>query len=792
MLRKAVLVPLLAARFLITGSAAECQTLPTVPVTVTIRSHIDSLPIAAALVWVADVDAARQIVAPALRRISLSAGHGSVQIPEIGQVALIAGGLGYDRDTVVLQIDHGKPVRELTMWLDRSPVQLPPISVVTARQGQSSRPSPGTGFRRTQAELRLSPPGMAVDDPVRALAVEPGIRLSEPFSSRLVVRGSDPSGTATYVNGFPVHNLIHIGGLFSALPAAAVERQDVWTAPPPARYDGHGGATIDMSTEPTQEGFRGESQLSAMSAELVGGWRGGSSMLRVAARRSWLDGVWANAVNARDFGFGDALLMGRIAPSSSSTVAALVFMSGDHIRDPDVGTPGAEVDSFNYRRSTSLIGLSASSQLGRSGILKLRGWNTRASTGGAHMRVSGTANADAHNELDEFGIMASLDWGRSATKFSAGLMAIRRRVLSAVSYYRVVFEGSRPVHFGLSHLQFDTKHVLLRAFGSASLSIPRLGSLTGEFATSSVANILLPGARLEWRHEFSPTVQAYASAGRTFQTTQLLTDPRQELWSEFSSVDVWFAASDSTGKKIPAVRTDQLTVGFRHRPSANIEIRLEAYRKRSDDRAELGAPDPAAGGAALGLRFVTEQSAGIDLAVDWRVSSVLRVDASYSLARALHETPTDSYLSNYDVPHRFQALASVERPTGFVGSIAATLESGYPYDPYLFAYENLPLDPYHGFVPSPFNLGGLSFVRGPHNSERLGVSHRVDAQIGYRHGHGNFRWEVFLAVANLSSGQEFPLRPEGQFRPGSEFGKVRLKPIISLPPVPFIGIRVGF
>lgn len=72
------------------------------------------------------------------------------------------------------------------------------------------------------------------------------------------------------------------------------------------------------------------------------------------------------------------------------------------------------------------------------------------------------------------------------------------------------------------------------------------------------------------------------------------------------------------------------------------------------------------------------------------------------------------------------------------------------------------------------------------------MSHRVDAQVGYRHGTGRIRWEVFAAVANLSSGQSFPLRPDFDFRPGPGFRSAILEPVISIPPVPFVGLRLRF
>lgn len=142
-------------------------------------------------------------------------------------------------------------------------------------------------------------PGLAEADPIRALEVLPGVLSPTDFSAAFHVRGGSSDQNLILLDGFPIFNPFHLGGIFSVFNGDMVDRVELASGGFPARYGGRVSSVLRVESDPG----RGETavdagvSLLAARATLSGGMgerlRGGlglqSVRWRLSARRSYVD-----------------------------------------------------------------------------------------------------------------------------------------------------------------------------------------------------------------------------------------------------------------------------------------------------------------------------------------------------------------------------------------------------------------------------------------------------------------------------------------------------------------------
>ena len=144
----------------------------------------------------------------------------------------------------------------------------------------------------SRAEI-FSSPGTN-GDALKAVQNLPGVARPPPFGGQIIVRGSAPQDTQTFIDGTSVPIIYHFGGLSSVVPSEMIEKLDFYPGNFGATFGRGMGGVIDVGLrDPNGDGkFHGVFQYDSIDVRLLvqraigKGWSFSAS-----GRRSYFD-VW--------------------------------------------------------------------------------------------------------------------------------------------------------------------------------------------------------------------------------------------------------------------------------------------------------------------------------------------------------------------------------------------------------------------------------------------------------------------------------------------------------------------
>lgn len=148
-------------------------------------------------------------------------------------------------------------------------------------------------------------------DALRSILSLPGVARPPGIAGILLVRGSAPQDTQTFINGVFVPLIYHFGGLSSVVPTELLEKIDFYPGNFSARYGRVMGGIVDVGLRsPKNDGFHGMVQLDLIDARaMVEGpipWTDNKWTFAAAGRRSWLDAWLGPALEAAGAGVTQA------------------------------------------------------------------------------------------------------------------------------------------------------------------------------------------------------------------------------------------------------------------------------------------------------------------------------------------------------------------------------------------------------------------------------------------------------------------------------------------------------
>lgn len=217
---------------------------------------------------------------------------------EAGAYDLRVSRIGFQevRQRVVL---GANAVERLEVVLAERAVELQAVTVEARRARTTFQETAGQTTRElSQAELKLLP-GLAEPDILRAIEVLPGVVSTSDFSSAFNVRGGSADQNLILIDGFPVYNPFHLGGVFSVFNSDMVSNAELIAGGFPAQYGSRVSSVLNVESEPGEKGFdvRGGVSLLATRVALGAdapdgmarrlGFR--SARARIAGRRSYFD-----------------------------------------------------------------------------------------------------------------------------------------------------------------------------------------------------------------------------------------------------------------------------------------------------------------------------------------------------------------------------------------------------------------------------------------------------------------------------------------------------------------------
>lgn len=121
----------------------------------------------------------------------------------------------------------------------------------------------------SQKTIKATPTLFGESDIVKTLQLTPGVASGTEGLAGLYVRGGDQDGNLFLIDGNPVYQINHVGGLFSAFNPEAIRNLDFFKAGFPARYGGRLSSVVDVHTkEGNMKEYHGSATIGLISGNL--------------------------------------------------------------------------------------------------------------------------------------------------------------------------------------------------------------------------------------------------------------------------------------------------------------------------------------------------------------------------------------------------------------------------------------------------------------------------------------------------------------------------------------------
>ncbi|HET7233037.1 MAG TPA: TonB-dependent receptor [Longimicrobium sp.] len=626
--------------------------------------------------------------------------------------------------------------------LTETDVTLAPVQAVSRRDAARERTrfetEAGVTTRViTGADIKILP-GLGEADVMRAVEVLPGVVTTSDFSSAFNVRGGSSDQNLVLLDGFPIFNPFHLGGLFSVFNSDAVARAELLSGGFGAEYGGRVSSVLNIESKPGggPEGFGAEAGVSLLATRvslhgnlprpvrrLLGGDAGGWLL---SARRSYFDVVLKPVVDF-PYHLTDVQGTATIGTRGGGRLRLVGYAGQDVLDLSDFHPPGIDTTDIN--------------------ILRLR-WNWGNQVAGARLEQPlGAWVTTASVGISHYGeALGFTDFGD--TRFSSRITQLTGRA-----------DAGRPIG---SHLTMKVGgevtrmayHNLGEAGGTTFFSGDRSGVMTGGFAQlrwqPDSAWIVEPGARVDsWRAGVTRTylsprlaVKRFfgahrdgavkVAAGRYVQFVHSLRDEQLPV-----SNDYWVTADEN----VPAVVSDQAQLGIEKYWGDAWYASVETYYRRYLGVTDLNSADDP-NDEADDLLEGHGWSYGADVMVR-RTSGRLRGWMTLSLLKAQRTFPDPLNLGLEGVPEDItfppifdrrvdlDVVGEYQLPGKIEAGLRLNFGSGVPYSRPVAAYVGFETDVVRGGYRVPRPIGDdpkvpIYVVPGDRNRQRYPAYSRLD------------------------------------------------------------------
>jgi hypothetical protein len=648
----------------------------------------------------------------------------------VATVALAHGSAAYGQD----------PKPDTTRRPAPAPVTLPTIQTTAPRDERvifEQKPNVGT-ITITGRELTSAPRFFGEADVLRAVRLLPGVTARNDYSVGMNVRGGEADQNLVLLDGYPIYNPFHMGGLFGAFVEPMVDRVDFMTGGFPAAYGGRLSSVLDVHSalEP-RAGMHGRADVSmiATTVALGGGTQQGRGTWTVAARRTYADKVAdLYQKGSLPYHFRDAQAhFTRVLPGA----LRLSFTAYDNVdRMTQSSAETADADQFILTWGNRLFGATVSRSFDNAPRLMGIPLGDSARV---EQRLS-RSRFDVHMNL--FESLLTLN-NRVIDDRAAGSIATytarhARRVGYDLAAQRFSFDANYPL------LLYPSDSIVNRnttagvyyddLWRPSRRWILQMGARV-DAVTNGGAPVLQP--RLSAKYFVNPDLAVTAAVGQFAQSTHSLA--REDV--PIRALDFWVGSDIGA----PMSRAQHYILGVERWLPKSRALRVETFLKQYPNLIEQNNySDPNirgdeflrihgySYGADMMLRQFDTGSFGGWLAYSFAISK--RVDAS-----GVEFNP------GQDRRHDLNLVTNWTGPR-YTVSARFNLATGTPYTVVTGQFNRRDYDP----TRHVFDFSTMTqFITGPRNAERLPLSQRLDLSVT-RNGHiGGTKVTPFLSIMNV-------------------------------------------
>jgi hypothetical protein len=645
---------------------------------------------------------------------------------------------------------------------------------------------PNVGTIAMGAAAMAGVPSVGEPDVVRVVQLMPGVVARNDYNTGLNVRGGEADQNLILLDGHPIYNPFHFGGLFSTFMDATVGGIELMTGAFPARFGGRLSSVLDVhSAEESRSGVHGSADLSvlAASSRLSGTFGGDRGTWSIAGRRTYADAL-ASVFTNNIFPYHFQDFHGRATYALPGDVRlAVTAYAGKDVLDANLAE--FEADSipskagggrWAYDWGNQLVGAALSKDLGHDARLPLLGWRLgdsstieqRVSTSGFYTQLNlGQGALAQRSEIRDLRASGSLVVHGTRHDPSLGYEVATHRVRYA--------SGSSQT--GTTDFELVQRPV------TSALWIDDLWRLSPKWIVEggirgealSTRDWLGLSPRLSVKYFATPDLAFTAGAGHVTQFVHSLAGD-----GALRYFDIWLA-SDSF---IPVETAWHYVVGAERRLDVG-SVRVEGYVKRYDRVLEANwSEDPGRRGdeffSAQGLSY------GVDMIARWQPATGVSGWVSYSYGLASRSTDGLRWAPGHDRRHDLDVVATWRMSKYKVGARFG-FATGTPYTPIIGSIARRQYDPAldHWGTGDPKIF--LESLGGARNSARFPPTHRLDLDVSREYVVRGATVAPYLSVVNAYNAKNV-------FVYLYKYGNVppTRRAISQFPVLPSAGVRVAF
>jgi hypothetical protein len=667
--------------------------------------------------------------------------------------------LGFELAWQEVEVPPGERV-VVDFTLATAAVELEGISVEAERSRERVRfeEEAGVTVQELAGSEIKSIPGLAEADPLRAVEVLPGVITTSDFSSSFNVRGGSADQNLILLDGLPVFNPTHLGGIFSVFNGDMVERAELSSGGFPARYGGRVSSVLDIQSDPGDGHFRGDGGISWLATRLAlgGGLSEGAlntlglrnAQWRVSGRRSYFDQILKPAF---DFPYHLTDLQGIFQgwTEGGNRISLTAYSGRDVLKLTNLDPEDFPL-RIDWDWGNDLVGLRFTHPRRDGGW-----WEIRS---GYSSFDSGLSFPDFEDTIFRSGIReALLGWDLELRPtpyltLTTGADLNHQEEDNFVSTGGTVFFEGEGAGTGVSgYVQTEWKP-------SANWILE--GGVRGDrWGPNSGEDILIFSPRFSVKRFLHRAQWAVkGSAGRYTQFLHSIRDEELPL-----GLDTWVL----TGEKTPHVVSDQLQLGVEGYPGEGWFISLEGYYRVFDGVVTLNFADnpndplddylPGTG-RSYGADFLLRKSVGPT--TGWLSVSWLRATRSFpDFQSGLVPAPQITYPPIFDRRMDVDLILQREVRPGWEVGIRWNFGTGLPYTQPLGSYAYLSPRVLPGGklqwemsdpeVEGEEGEGLLGVVLEGRNKSRYPTRHRLDMSVRWTLERGWGRMVPYLSVLNV-------------------------------------------
>ncbi len=634
------------------------------------------------------------------------------------------------------------------------------------------------------AAVKLLPPVLGEPDPIRSLALLPGVSLSSDASTAFSVRGGAADQNLFLLDEATIYNPSHILGFLSTFNADAVDNVTLYKGAIPARFGGRLSSIVDVrQRDGNANEFVGSASIGILAsrASVEGPLPGRVGSYMVAARRSYADLFtrFASDSNIRDTRayFYDVNAKTTVRVGGAGSVLLSGYLGRDRFAggsDFGVGW-GNRVATLRWNqgiagRVFSKVTAAWSDYLYNidivAGTADSITWGSRVRS--ADLKIDQTVYVSPTNTI-EFGAQLSDQAIRPGdliplnddAAFNARQIERRSTLLPAAYIGQELTRGPVSVRYGIRYAAFLRRGpATIYRYADNAPVVFNESLLRYDPGVVVDSTVYASGSRVASGGGFEPRISGRimlddasslkASYARTQQFVLLASNT-----NSISPLDVW----EPAGPYIRPQVADQYAIGY-STGRGGLEISVEAFYKRAWNVVDfIDGSD-----IILNPRIETQliqgrgRAYGLELLAR-RTAGTLTGWVSYTLGRSEQRFPVPPgaggsiggginggawYPSPFDKTHNLSVVAI--RPLGRKWTIGSTfaLATGLPTT----------------FPDSRYFIDGLLVTEfGPRNGGRLPIYHRLDLSATRQYKRGELQFGV-LNVYNRFNAQSLRFRQQ--------------------------------